>query len=313
MPADLSVVLVNKFGLDRVRPILACLAEQSIACQLEVIVVSPFDPPNEDPSPFASLRYVKCEAIGSLGPPRAAGVQACSAPFLVFAEDHCFPGPRWAASLLSRLREGWTGVGPLISNHNPSTWISRADWLLNYGCFSADGCSGSVRYIPPHNSAYSTAVLQALGPELPGLLQMDHHLQAHLLSSGGRLFLESSVKAAHVNLSRPLAHWTSQFHGNRIYGATRAEYDRWPPYRRGIYAAAFTLIAAIRFSRACALLRRWRALPVIPLLMIAATIAAVGEAWGYLFGSGSSLLHRVNEELDRPSGVIAAERPLLLP
>ena len=255
MSADLSVVLVNKFGLDRLRHIFASLADQSIAGRLELVVVSPFDSPREEPSPFANLRYVKCGPIHSLGPPRAAGVEACSAPFLVFGEDHCFPGPGWAAALLGRLREGWTGVGPLISNHNPSTWISRADWLLNYGCFSANGCSGSVRYLPSHNSAYPTAVLQALGPELPGLLQMDHHLQARLLSAGGRFFLESSARAAHTNLSRPLAHWASQFHGSRIYGASRAEHNRWPAYRRGIYAAAFLVSAALRLSRACALLR----------------------------------------------------------
>ena len=313
MSADLSVVLVNKFGFDRLRRIFSSLAEQSIADRLELVVVSPFDPISQEPSPFANLRYVKSGPIHSLGPPRAAGVQACSAPFLVFGEDHCFPAPGWAAALLSRLREGWTGVGPLISNHNPSTWISRADWLLNYGCFSADARSGSVRYIPPHNSAYSTAVLQALGSELPGLLQMDHHLQDRLLSDGGRLFLETSAHAAHTNLSRPLTHWASQFHGNRVYGATRAEYNRWPAHRRILYAAAFLMIGVLRLARVCPLLRGWRALPVLPLLTIAATAAATGEACGYLFGAGSSLLHRVDEELDRPSGVIGAERRLLLP
>jgi hypothetical protein len=121
MFADLSVVLVNKCGLDRLRPIFASLARQSIAGWLELVVVSPFEAPNEEPSPFANLRYLKCGPIHSLGPPRAAGVQACSAPFLVFGEDHCFPEPEWAAALLSRLQEGWTGVGPLISNHNPCT------------------------------------------------------------------------------------------------------------------------------------------------------------------------------------------------
>ena len=39
MPAALSVVLVNKFGFDRLRRLFLCLAEQSIACQLELVVV----------------------------------------------------------------------------------------------------------------------------------------------------------------------------------------------------------------------------------------------------------------------------------
>jgi len=310
---ELSVVLVSKFGLDRLQRILAALAAQSIAGQLEVVIVSPFDEPSEGRSPFARVRYVKLSAIDSLGAPRAAGVQACSAPYLVFAEDHCFPRPGWGAALLKRLREGWTGVGPLILNHNPSTSVSRAEWLLNYACFSATSRSGPVDSIPPNNSAYRTAALQALGPELANLLQMDHHLQTRLISGGGRLFLESSAQAAHTNVSRLLTHWAAMFHGSRIYGATRADYHRWPVRRRYVLAAAFLPIAAIRLTRVCRLPTQERALLLLPLLMAGALLAAAGEASGYLFGTGSSLLARVNEELDRLSAVSDGDRHLLLP
>ena len=311
--ADLSVVVVNKLGLDRLQRLFEACAQQSIADRLELVIVSPFDAPDRDESRFASVRYVKYDSIDCIGAPRAAGVQACLAPFVVFAEDHCFPRPEWAAALLGRLREGWTGVGPLIVNHNPTTLVSRVDGLLNYGCF-APGCqSGPVGYIPPHHSAYPTAVLQALGPALPDLLQMDHLLQARLLREGGRFFLEPSAQAAHTNVSRPWAHWTSQFHGARLYAATRAAFGRWPAYRRVVYAAAFPLIAALRLTRVCGLLKDGPSLLLLPLLAIAATIAAAGEAFGYLFGKGSSVVHRAHQELDHRAYVIDADRPLLLP
>ena len=309
--AELSVVLVNKYGFDRLRRVIAALSEQSIADRLELVIVSPFDATNEDPSPFAAVRYVKCGPIHSLGPLRAAGVLACSAPFLVFGEDHCFPRPGWAGALLSRLREGWMGVGPLVLNHNPSSWVSRADYLLNYGSWFQARNGGPVRDIPPHNSAYPTAVLQALGRELPELLQMDHHLQFKLRCRGGRLFLEPAAQVAHTNVSRGLVLCKSQFSGARIYGATRAAYHRWTALRRGFYAAVFPAIGVLRLIRACALLPDWRALPVVPLLTLASMMAATGEACGYLFGSGSALLYRVDDELDRASCLIDADRHLL--
>jgi hypothetical protein len=231
---------------------------------------------------------------------------------MVFAEDHCFPRPGCAAALLSRLREGWTGVGPLILNHNPSTWTSRVDWLLNYGCFSPGRPAGEVSYIPPHHSAYPTAVLRALGPELSDLLEMDHRLQERLCAGGGRFFLEPSAQAAHINVSRLLAHWDSQFHGSRLYGATRATCGGWPGYRRGLYAAAFPVIAVLRLARVCRLLTDWRSVMLLPQLTIAATLAAAGEACGYLFGTGSSLARRVDQELDHVSYITAGDRPLLL-
>jgi hypothetical protein len=309
--ADLSVVLVNKYGLSRLRRVLTSLAEQSIADHLELVIVSPFDAPHGEPFPFAGVRFVKCGTIYSLGTQRAAGVQVCTAPFLVFGEDHSFPRPGWAEALLRRLREGWTGVGPVLLNHNPSTRVSRADFLLNYGFWSRGCPGGPVRAIPPHNSAYRAAELQALGPELAELLEMDHHLQARLLSQGGRMFIETEAETAHTNVSRPLIQWISQFNGARIYGATRAATHRWPAYRSGIYAASFPAIGALRFARACALLRDWRELSLLPFLAIAAGSAAAGEAYGYLFGSGSSLRYRVEEELDRASCVVLADRPLL--
>ncbi len=310
--AELSVVLVNKYGVDRLRRVFQALARQSIADRLEVVVVSAFETPEELQTPFAGIRFVKFSPMESLGAARAAGVQGCTTPFVAFAEDHCFPRPDWAAALLKRLREGWTGVGAAISNHNPSTWVSRADWLLNYGCYSRPGCEGPTRNIPPHNSAYATEVLRTLGADLADLLEMDHHLHSLLVARGGRLFLEPFAQSAHTNISRLQDHWASQFHGSKVYGATRATQHRWPAHRRAIYAAAFPAIAALRLLRACGLLNHWRALPVVPLLTIGAIVAGSGEACGYLFGMGSSLARRVEEELNRPAGVTDSDRPLLL-
>jgi len=313
MPAALSVVLVNKLGFDRLRRVIACLEAQSLAGQLELVIVSPFEPPSQAPSSFACVKYVACDSMDSLGPPRALGVRACSAPYVVFAEDHCFPQPQWAESILGRLREGWTGVGPAILNHNPGTWTSRADWLLNYGGFGPDRQSGSCAYIAPHNSAYATAALQRLDGELGELLQMDRNLQSRLLSEGGRLFFEPSARTAHTNLSRPRCHWSTQFHGARVYGALRARYEHWTAIRCGAYTLVFPAIAALRLVRACTHLKGPREVPLFPLLILASTIAAIGESCGYLFGAGSSLGWRAEEELDRVSGLIEAERRLLLP
>ena len=310
---ELSVILVNKWGFERLHRVLTALSEQSLASLLEIVIVSPFDPPADTASPFARVRHVKFSPINSLGPPRAAGVMACSAPYLAFGEDHCFPRTGWAEALVKRLHEGWTGVGPAIPNHNPNTWTSRADWLLNYGTFSPGLAAGPAIVIAPHNSAYSTAVLQGLAAELPQLLQMDHLLQARILSDGGRLYFEPEARSAHTNLSRLTLHWLAQFDGNRVYGSVRAMCEQWPKLRRGAYAVGFPAIAALRMIRACARLNGWREVCLLPLLGIASTAAAAGEAWGYVAGSGDSLRRRAEEELNRPAALIEEERHLLLP
>jgi GT2 family glycosyltransferase len=247
---EISVVLVNKFGPERLVNIFAALSAQSIASQLRLIVVSPFAPPNSTTYPFASIQHVPFAPIVTMGPARAAAVMACSTPFLQFAEDHCFPAPGCAEALLKRLEAGYVGVGPFVLNHNPATCFSRADYFLNYGCFGPGSGSGEAQWIAPHQSAYRTDVLQKLGGELAGLLELDVHLVSRLAAEGARLYVEPSARVAHTNLSRSTAHWRSQFNGNRVYGATRVRYESWNFPRRLIYAAAWPAIAGLRLLRA---------------------------------------------------------------
>lgn len=313
MSGELSVLLVNKYGPERLHRIFAALAAQTIANQLEVIVVSPFAPPASEGYPFAGLHHVLFGPIETMGPARAAGVMACCTPYLVFAEDHCFPQPDCAEAMLRRLKEGYTGVGPVVLNHNPLTWISQADYCLNYGSFGPQQRGGPVQTIAPHQSAYQTAALQQLNIDLPGLLELDTHLVSRLHADGARFHVEPSARVAHTNLSRPKAHWASQFNGNRVYGASRMRYQRWSLVRRSLYSAAWPAIAGLRLFRACRSLRRRRDWCVFPFLVVGALVAALGEATGYFTGEGESLARRCDEEMDRYSGVINAERHLLMP
>ena len=77
--AELSVVLVNKFGFDRLHRIFESLAEQSIADRLELVIVSPFDPPDGEQSPFAKVQYVSTARLSALAG-RAPPVCKLSAP-----------------------------------------------------------------------------------------------------------------------------------------------------------------------------------------------------------------------------------------
>ncbi len=55
------MVIVGREGFASLRPILACLAEQTLANKIEVVVVLPRlegDPPQQAAAAFAALRLV---------------------------------------------------------------------------------------------------------------------------------------------------------------------------------------------------------------------------------------------------------------
>ena len=110
----LSVVIVGRDGIQSLRPILACLTEQTIADRMEVIAVLPSDRFADDAldpwaTHFQSARAVATGVIGNRGRAAAAGVRVATAPVIAFTENHCFPDPDWAERLC--LRHDETGAG----------------------------------------------------------------------------------------------------------------------------------------------------------------------------------------------------------
>lgn len=309
----LSLVLVTRFGIDRLQRALEAFSALWIAPELEVVIVGPEAGGVAQAGKFARVVQVPWNDFASMGRPRAAGVRATTAPYVAFGEDHCFPLQGWGRALLRRLEEGWTGVGPVILNHNPASLTSRTDWLINYGVYGVRGQNGRVNGIPPHNSAYRTDVLQAMGPELAELLEMEHFLQERLLAGGGQLYREPEAQASHVNVSTLSAHWKAAYHGGRVYGWQRVQINQWAWPRRVFYAAALPAIAALRLVRSARCAPDRGDWPVLAMLAVAAAVGSLGEVCGYLFGPGHSIAQRVNTELDRLSGLRTVERPLLLP
>src|SRR5690606_4418025 len=97
---ELSVVLVARDGAASIGQTLTCIAAQSACHRLEVLVVAPERLAAATEAAigtlFKGIRIVTVPRIESAGRANAAGVRAARAPVVAFAEDHCFPEPRWA-------------------------------------------------------------------------------------------------------------------------------------------------------------------------------------------------------------------------
>ncbi len=129
MPGDdsgvaLSVVVVGRDGFATLRPILECLAEQTIARRIEVIAVVPVDDPSADPPPpsasaFRQFKTIAAGAISNRGTAAAQGTRHASGTIVAFTENHCFPSPDWAEKLIASYTDDLAGVGPAIVNANP--------------------------------------------------------------------------------------------------------------------------------------------------------------------------------------------------
>lgn len=313
-PPELSVILATD-SLATVEKILACLRAQSRADRVELLFVAPANAGLEDDDArvpgFASVRVVEVEDVAALALARSRGVRAASAPLVLFAETHAYPAPGYLEALIDAHARPWAAVGPSVRNANPGSTISWACLLLDYGRWVELAKSGPIPDVPGYSSAYKRALLLDMGDELEQLMNSDAVMHAELRARGHELYLESSARVDHLNVSRIRWAAVEHFESGRAFAATRAL--GWSRPRRLVYAAASPLIPAVRLRRILAQMNRCggapslaRLLPALVLLLIA---SAIGEFAGYLFGVGSTD-HLSQMELHKVRYVGRREREL---
>jgi hypothetical protein len=305
----LSVVLTTRRGWAPVAATLRCLAEQTVAERIELVLVSLApEPPGEPPPEIARLaghRVVALPGAGTVAEANAAGALASRAPVVAFGEDHSFPLPGWAEALLARHEEPWAVVGPLVRNANPRTATSRADFLLGYGPFAEGAAGGEAPAAPGHNSSYKRAVLERHAAELEAALAAEWLFHGRLRAAGERVYLEPRAVTRHVNFARPRVFLAVTAKSGRAGASVRAE--GWSRPRRLAYAAGSAALPALRLARLL------RALPAaqrprprtLPMLLAGLAADAAGQAAGFLTASATLTS---DAELERIRFIPAADR-----
>jgi hypothetical protein len=248
----LSAVLGAPFGIDTVRLTLEHLARQSIAREMELILVAGGEPGDVE-LPTCTDAIGECRVIDA-GPARAAGavnaigVRAARAPLVVLCEDHCFPDSGWAAALVAAFdAPDVVAAAPVVANANPGTAVSRADFMIGYGPWMEPTRPGEVEFLPGHNSCYRREVLLGLGERLEPALDAEAVLHGRLRSRGLRLVIASDARVFHTNFSR-FGPWLAVMSSSgRLFAARRA--GQWSGWRRAMYALGSPLIPAVRFAR----------------------------------------------------------------
>ena len=293
----LSVVLVAPDGYGEVAATLRHLRAQTIAGQLELVIVAPaahhFQVHDEDAAAFGKVTLVEVAEVKTLAAARAAGIARASAPFVAFSEDHSFPVPTWAAALVAAHERGYAGVAPEMKNANPATAVSWAAMFLHFGGAVEPGNGFETDWpAASHNMSYRRDALLQLGGQLSELLLAELFLHQALRARGHKFWVEPAAATRHVNASRvgPALHhaWV----GGRLYGGLRYGFEAWSLPRRIVYAGGSFLIPLLRLRRVLPEMRRTRTgveqlRRVLPAMMANLIVYAAGEAAGYLFGVGA--------------------------
>jgi hypothetical protein len=289
-PPDLSVVIVTRDDFRSIARPVAHVQAQTAADRIELVIVAPsaagsgVDPAALVEGGLGDARVAPSGPVEWRGRAAAVGVRASRAPIVAFVENHSFPDPRWAESLLAAHRGPWAIVGPGVENANPVTHTSVVNFLLTYGRWAGRREPGEVDLLPFHNSAYKREWLDAWGERLGEILDSEYWLQSDIRARGGRLYLEPAARTAHQNETVLSTSLRLLFGQGRVFGHHRGE--GWSPLRRAAYllgAPAFPLLNLPRALRESAHSASGTELATaLPSILLHLVAHGAGEAMGYL-------------------------------
>lgn len=318
--STLSVVLIMPDSFDGIAKTVRHLQAQTIAERLEIILVAASaDEAAVDKvalQGFGAWRLIELPGLSRGGPARAAGIRHASAPFVVLAEDHCFPEPDWAEALLDAFhRHPEAGaIVPSISNGNPRTLTSWADVYMNFGPFVDHTSATALDHLPWHNACFRREAFAGHEADLPHLLEVEMLWHDRLVENGHTLRITPATRIHHYNFSRPSFFLREQYVNGRIFGSVQAE--PMPVWRQWLHACSAPLVQATRFRSILHDLRRSERLGLLPRLLPALALGLVangfGEFVGYTFGAGRAKETKFDLEFRRYRFMTEADRRDLL-
>ena len=321
-PADdtivLSVVVVTAQTFRNVRRTVRHLRQQTIASQMELIIVAPDRAAVADAAPhelsgFGRVEYVEVGPLIDVDREAARAVPVATAPLIAFIEDHAFAEPQWAEAMVTAHRGPWVAVASTMVNANPERALSWCNLLVSYASSVEPVVEGEREAIPGHNLSYKREALLPFGDTLRDRIVREGGLLSELRSRGGRFLIAERARVHHINPSTIPATVEIRWHAGRLYGARRASSGQWGFARRALYVALGPLIPVVRFSRVTRELfgdhtRDEIARRVKPAIFAGLIVDALGQMAGYALGAGQSLAVLTRYELDRMQHITRAER-----
>ncbi len=287
----LSVVVASVNGLPYLADCLEALERN--APEAEVIVADWTDDPTRQlvRERWPHVKLLSFDEPMTVPELRAAGIFAAQSSHVAVIEDHCDVLPGWAPGIVAAHGAGHPVVGGSIRNARTRRLRDWAAFFCEYSAFMEPAEAGPVGGLPGMNVSYDRAALAAI----EDLLRAGHWeswLHPRLLERGFELWCDPEIVLDHAKDFGFLEFVSQRYHYSRSYAGMRNK-ELGP--KRVLYALGSPLLVPLAYAR---IARNVRARPAYrsafkratPLILLYTAVWTVGEAIGYAFGGGRSLL-----------------------
>ncbi|MEO1583150.1 MAG: Gfo/Idh/MocA family oxidoreductase [Planctomycetota bacterium] len=322
----ISVVLVTINTVRSLDKVMHHLRQQTIAPKTEILIVGPNDEAfadlsDDDRGPLMRVTPVIAGEITDVDMSSALALAEAKAPYIAFLEDHAFPEPNWAETIVDAFDTfGTAGIGTAIENGNPCTVLSWANMLMSYGEWVAAQHAGPTLSVSRHNVAFKADVLRReYGEGLPHMMGRDGGLLGDLVARGHGYAIDPATHVRHLNPSTWSSTLELRIGSGRLFASSRMKRERWSNAKRWLYILGAPAIPFIRYR----LLREALIGPgsdarrkrigdkVVAALIVGCTLDGIGQLLGHAFGPGTVKEKLAFFEMGRARHLVKAEKHLM--
>jgi glycosyltransferase involved in cell wall biosynthesis len=288
---ELSVVIPSVNGLRYLSDCLEALERNAPGAEVVVADSTDADTRRAVSERFPGVRLIAFDEPKTVPELRAAGIAAAHAPHVALIEDHSIVRDGWARRLLDRHGEGRAVVGGPVKNTAVRRIRDWAAFFCEYSEHMEPMTSGPTDSLTSVNISYDR---QAIGlmDDLLREGRWETFLHPHLMASGVQLYADGDGGLDHDKDFGFFEFASQRFHYSRSHAGMRNPELGW---KRAVYVAGSPLLVPMMYRRIAGNVmrkrrHRGRFLLATPLLLVYLAVYAAGEAVGYAFGGGQSLL-----------------------
>ena len=285
------MVVASVNGLPYLADCLAALEQH--APEAEVVVA---DWTNEPTRELVRQRWPRVKLLSFDAPTtvpelRAAGIFAATAPNIAVIEDHCDVLPSWAPGIVAAHASGHSVVGGPIRNVRTRRSRDWAAFFCEYSTFMEPVDGGVADGLPGMNVSYDRDAIAAI----EDLLKEGHWeswLHPRLQARGFELWCDPVIVLEHAKDFGFFEFVSQRYHYSRSYAGRRNAQLGW---KRVLYALGSPLLVPLAYTRMARNVQNRQAYRrafrrATPLILVYTVVWSFGEAIGYVFGGGRSIL-----------------------
>lgn len=321
---DLTVVIVCAAGGAKLDRTLTSIAAQTIGPRIEVIAVTPDPAEQVERRVFRltgnlhSFHAIHVDSIPNVDFAAGREILQGSAPFVASIEDHAFPEPEWAETVLRAFEDpDVVAAGSAFLNANPQSGMSWSVLLIALGAWHPKVRAGRIDWIQLHDCTYRRAALTTLGPEVWRLFNRESEVLLRLRAQGGAFAFAPTARIRHLNASRWRDCAVLRLNGGRLAASLRWTSEGWGLPRRLLYILGAPAIPFVRYIKmrrvifgnhpgASELRWGWA-------VLYGLNFDAIGQAVGFAAGIGGARDALAAHEIDRTNELNQADRRRFLP